>query len=342
MQQLGIAAMTISGSLHDLAKAAATRLDRLSRLGDRYSFEDRSEGRPLLVYMLIGYKKALWPFVLPRFRAAIPPETDVCLVSPGLEDPEIAGLAAGEGWSYLATSTNDVSLAQNICLSLHDSARLVCKVDEDMFLLPDTIAQTMGAYLDLRDSGVANPGFMAPVIPLNGLCYRWLLERLDLLDAFEAEFGVARMATSGAPIHVDTRAAEWIWRRTSPLEATAARLSGLEPGYLYCPVQFSIGTIVFERSFWEEIGMLPVHRRRRAMGASTLGGDEAYLCKAAVENARPGVVTTRALAGHFSFGPQFAGMSAVLEASPELFRPPVAKRSLEISAAGPGPAVSGW
>lgn len=313
--------MAVVRAVQEAVKAAVTRAGRYSRLTDRYAFDDRRRGAPLLVYVLIGYKPALWPYVEPRIAAAIPPGADVCCVSPGMHSAEVAAIARRNGWSCLSTATNDVSLAQNICLGLHPGATFVCKIDEDMFLLPDTISRTLAAYRELKASGVADPGFMAPVIPLNGVCYRWTLRRLGLLQAFEAQFGPARLATADLPIQSDPAAARWIWRRTAPLEATAARLAGASTRYLYCAVQFSIGMIVFERAFWDEIGMLPVHRLRLAKGASTLGADEAYLCKAAVERSRPGVVATDALAGHFSFGPQYAGMAELLKQEPELFEP---------------------
>jgi hypothetical protein len=88
---------------------------------------------------------------------------------------------------------------------------------------------------------------------------------------------------------------------------------------LLCPIQFSIGLIAFERMFWESIGYLAVYRRRLLIGLNTLGADEAYICSRALETSRPGVVTTAAVAGHFSFGPQYSGLKPLLDDRPELF-----------------------
>ena len=52
---------------------------------------------------------------------------------------------------------------------------------------------------------------------------------------------------------------------------------------------------------------------------STLGGDEACLCAAAMVYSRPIVVTTAAVAGHFSFGPQYSAMRDLLCSNPEIF-----------------------
>ena len=232
-----------------------------SRLHDRVAFDDRRTGAAVLVGMLAGYKPDLWRFVMPRFRAALP-EADVCIISPGLRHEGLANLCRREGWSYLSTATNDVALAQNICYRLHDGAKMIVKLDEDMFLLPDTITALLAAYRDIKADGVVDPGFVAPMIPLNGFCYRHLLEMLGLLDAYEAAFGRARLATSGLAVHTDPAAARWIWERTAPLAVTAARLDALPRRVLLCPIQFSIGLIAFERRFWEQIGYLAVHRRR--------------------------------------------------------------------------------
>jgi hypothetical protein len=156
------------------------------------------------------------------------------------------------------------------------------------------------------------------MIPVNGFCYRYLLKMLGLLGEFEQRFGRARVAVSGVPIQTDPAAAIWMWERTAPLEETAARLSAT-PRTLLCPIQFSIGLIAFERSLWDAIGHFPVFRRRLLAGQSTLGADEAHICSKAVGLSRPGVVTTRAFAGHFSFGPQYAAMRSLAETAPSLF-----------------------
>ncbi|HUB45653.1 MAG TPA: hypothetical protein VMB73_11765 [Acetobacteraceae bacterium] len=305
-------------SLYNGLKDRATSLDRLSRLHDRFRLDDRRRGRPVLVCLLAGYKPQLWPFVIPRMKASLP-EADVCILSPGLRNARLAELCSVEGWSYLSTATNDVSLAQNVCYNLHPAASMIVKLDEDMFLLPETIRNTLTEYTRMTEEGALHPGCVAPVIPLNGFCYRHLLELLGLLGEYESRFGIARMATSGISLQTDPAAATWIWEKTTPLSTLAKRLAAEPIRWLPSPIQFSIGLIAFERAFWEEIGYFPVYRRRLLVGASTLGGDEAYLCAKAVETSRPVVVTTAAVAGHFSFAPQYAAMKTLLDSRPEMF-----------------------
>jgi hypothetical protein len=309
---------SLASTIYRSLKAGLTAIEDYSRLHDRFSFDDRRSNCRILVCMLAGYKPDLWQFVMPRFRAALP-EADVCIISPGLHSERLSIVCGREGWSYLSTATNDVALAQNVCYRLHGSAEMIVKLDEDMFVLPNTISSVLTEYHTIKAEGIIDPGFVAPMIPLNGFCYRYLFEMLGLIDEYEAKFGRARLATSGLAVHTDAVAARWIWERTAPLAKTAARLAQLEPLRLFCPIQFNIGLIAFERRFWEDIGHLAVHRRRLLMGLDTLGGDEAYLCARAVESSRPAVVTTAALAGHFAFGPQYAGLKAFLDGRPELF-----------------------
>ena len=122
---------------------------------------------------------------MPRLRLALP-DADVCVVSPGLRLDSLAELCRSEGWSYLSTATNDVALAQNVCYRLHPDASMIVKLDEDMFLLPATISTLLTEYQSIRRQGAVDPGFVAPMIPLNGFCYRHLLEMLGLLEEYEA------------------------------------------------------------------------------------------------------------------------------------------------------------
>jgi hypothetical protein len=312
-------APAVSGNLAKWVNAMTRRL----KVTDQFHFDDRRSGSPVLVCMLAGYKPELWRFVMPRFERALP-DADVCLVSPGLRNGTLSDLSRRAGWSYLSTATNDVSLAQNVCYRLHAKAELIVKLDEDMLLVPDSLSALISQYRGIKAQGIVDPGFVAPMIPVNGFCYRPLLEILGLLDEFEARFRRARIAYSGTPIQDDPAAACWMWERTAPLEQTARRLAAKPVRTLFCPIQFSTGLIAFERSFWEMIGHLPVCRRRLVFGLGTHGADERHISAQAFGTSRPGVITTGALAGHFAFEAQHAGVIPLMERRPELFAPSTA------------------
>jgi hypothetical protein len=301
------------------AKAVAMDVRRRSNLSDTYRFVDRRRNAATAVFVLAGYKPQLWPFVFPRLECAMPEEADVCIMTAGKQDDQLQALAEQNGWSYLATRTNDICLVQNIALNLHPAAERIVKVDEDMFVTRGTIRDCLDYYSTVKASGIVNPAFVAPTINVNGVCHRSLLERLDLLEEFETEFGVARVCTLGTALTDRADAAKWMWQKTAPLETTLDRIRDDGAPMLMAPVQFSIGLIVIERSFLEDINLLPVRWHMLMMKESTLGADEEYLCRMAVFFARPIVVCPHALAGHFSFGRQYAGMLQFLAEHPEVF-----------------------
>ena len=314
-------ARSITTQAYGAVKRAARAADAYSKFHDRVSFDDRRMQSDLLITVLAGYKQDLWPLVMPRLKTAVATVggADVCFVSPGKRDQALAELCKSEGWSYLSTATNDVSLAQNVCLKLHDRAQWIVKLDEDMFLLPRTIIDIVDEYKRIKAEGRVDPGFVAPMIPLNGFCYRPLLRSLGLLAEYESRFGTAQLGTSGLPIHTDPLAARWIWEKTTPLEDLPERLSTMPSEDLLSPIQFSIGIIVFERAFWEQFSYFNVSRRKLLAGMNTLGGDESHICASAMIHSRPIVVTSKTAAGHFSFGGQYAGMIDLMRAKPALF-----------------------
>lgn len=312
--------MTITGRIYDRLKCRLDGLRRSANLTDDYVLKDRRSGSRQLVVMLAGYKQPLWPFVFPRFAQAVPPGADVCIVSAGKFDPEINELAEEHHWSYLSTKTNDVSLIQNVAIRLHPEADTIIKVDEDIFLTPQTLSETIAYHGAVKSQGIVRPSATAPMLNVNGVCYRPLLRQLGLLEAYERQFGTARCATIGIRATDDAEAARWIWAHTAPLEQTAAKLRRAAEPELMAPVQFSIGVIVFDRCFWDEIGFFPVKRHQIAMRRSTLGADEEYICRMAMFYARPIVICQHALAGHFSFGSQYAGMLELLKSEPTYFQ----------------------
>jgi hypothetical protein len=243
------------------------------------------------------------------------------VVPAGKFDQTLADMSERNNWSYLSTKTNDVSLVQNVAINLHKNAKTIVKIDEDVFVTPDTIRDTLAYFREVCAGGIVNPGFVSPMLNINGVCHRPLMKQLELLEAYESRFGVARIGTLGSAATDSAEAARWIWENTLPLEVTAKKLRRTQTPELMTPVQFSIGLIVFKRSFWEEIGYFPVRRHLLALKMTTFGADEEHICKMATYLSRPGVICEHAFAGHFSFHRQYQGMLEFLKERPESFQP---------------------
>jgi hypothetical protein len=281
----------------------------------KYTFINRQTGAPAVVVVLIGYKPKLWRPVVTRLHRALTSDPslagqlDVCLVTPGMLKPEVAAIAERYGWSYLHTEANRVALAQNVAVKLHPKASLIYKLDEDIFL-PDFFFREMQAgYARVKEEGRYKIGFCAPLLNVNGYSYIPFLERLGLAEEYRREFGELMHAAHGVRIQHDPAACRWIWEHTLPFDRTAGQI--LEQGFRYTtiPHRFSIGAILVERPFWDEMGGM---YNTLAGGPKALGTDEDHLCRDCVGLSHVMICFEHILAGHFSFGPQDAGMQPLL------------------------------
>jgi len=297
-------------------RALAGLVRRRNITGASY-FVDRSTGSHAVAVILAGYKPYLWDITLARLERFLPPEIDVCLVSPALRSGPLEALAERRGWSYLSTRANYVSLAQNLAIARHPDARWVVKLDEDIVIGEGFFERLLAAYGRVVAEGHYRPGFCAPVLNVNGFSYLRFLQTMGLEAAYRERFGDLRLATGEIPATNDGEAALWLWRHSLPFDEVAARFAAQPPAFSTVPHRFSIGAILFEREFWDSFGGLLV---RPPAGA--LGVDEASICRKCVDMSRAMVVAHDVFAGHFSFSAQEAFMREhVEELRPELALP---------------------
>jgi hypothetical protein len=287
------------------------RARRHTGFSGRAKFTDRASGSHSVVLVLAGYKEWLWPYTLDRLPRVAPDDVDICLVSAGKQHPGLEAMAEEHGWSYLWSPRNSVALVHNLGVESHPEARWVFKLDEDI-LLPDGYFATLhDGYRRIVGEGMYHPGFCAPVLNVNGFSYLTFLETMGLSDEYRSEFGELRRAIDGNAIYANAAAARWIWERTLPFDAVARRFAEQEFAYSTVPHRFSIGAILYERAFWEEIGGIFAHPI-----AGRLGADEADLCRQCEHRSRPMAVIHNVLAGHFSFWPQEGVMRELLDERP--------------------------
>lgn len=296
------------GVVHGAQQGMQRRVD----FGGEHRFVDRGTGAEQLVVILAGYKPYLWPFTLERIERAMPAGVDVCLASSAVEAPELDALCDRRGWSRLVTRDNSVALAQNLAIRHHPLARYVHKLDEDVVIGPGYFEAMLDGYRRVARDGRFTPGFCSPLLNVNGFSYRLFLDALGLADEYRATFGELRQASVGVRAHHDGQAARWLWERTLPFDAVAARVR--EGGFAYStvPQRFSIGAIVMERDLWQAMRGFAVNPYHDRGGT---GEDEIQICETCTTLSRAMVVLHHVLAGHVSFGPQEAAMRAAL---PEL------------------------
>ncbi len=109
------------------------------------------------------------------------------------------------------------------------------------------------AYLNLKEEGL-DIGFVAPVLNVNNVSFYHFLKTLNLLEEYSKIFEKPIFAKHGTKqrIWYEPEVTKWIWERSLPLNKIAEIFAEKNKGlyeYEYIPVRFSIGCILFERTF---------------------------------------------------------------------------------------------
>ena len=162
------------------------------------------------------------------------------------------------------------------------------------------------------------PGVMAPLLNVNGYSNIRILEKLNLKEVYSSKFEEPKYAAGpDRKLESDPKVAKFFWGEGGyvPQIDELNRILWKEEKKEYaCPIRFSIGAILFERSTWERMGYFQVNRSTNAMGV-----DEAQLCTYCCLSSRALMVSDNIIAGHFSFGPQTADMKSYYEEHKDIF-----------------------
>jgi hypothetical protein len=147
-----------------------------NNLRGKYSFDDFSHASDVACIVLAGYKPYLYPYVFPRLKRFAPRDMDICIVTAGKCVEPLQELCRENGWSYISTKDNNVALAQNIAINCLPHAKLVFKLDEDIFVTEGFFSKMLAAR-DHALKGEYLPGVIAPILPVNGYGHLHVLKR---------------------------------------------------------------------------------------------------------------------------------------------------------------------
>lgn len=282
-------------------------------LSSEHRFVDRSTGSERLCIVLAGYKEPLWDNVFSRLAYAAPEDMDICIMTSGLENEQLARIAEENGWSYLSTEVNHLSLIQNLAIELHPSAQWIFKLDEDMFLPKTFFEPLIETYGLVERDSYYQPAFVSPLINVSCYGHIRLLEKCGLIDDFRSTELSDVKITDG--IHhnkrvlEDAAVARYLWGETQPVlrdvDELTKRFMMDDLSYTICSTRYSIGAILFTRDAWEEFGKFPLTFVGSDFG---LGDDEEHICHYACFTGRAMVVSENVIAGHLGYGPQTKGM----------------------------------
>ena len=293
------------------------------RLSDTNYFIDRRKNSTFLLIILAGYKPYLFEDVFARVKAFAPKQFDICITSSGLFDETLNQIAAENGWSYLSTAQNNIPLAQNMAIMLHEKAEFIYKMDEDIFVTAGTFETLLKTYRHVLRYGHYNIGFVAPLIPINGYGHIRVLEKLGLLETYERIF--ERTLYGAQPdrmIEKSPEVAKLFWGEgeiVPSIDDMNKTFQAQEISYSICPVRFNIGLILFYRNFWKTMDgwELP------PSGTAGLGIDEVQISVFCVVGSLAMVIAENSVVGHLSFRQQNAAMKEYYLAHREKFRCPI-------------------
>ncbi|RHP47295.1 hypothetical protein [Clostridium sp. AF32-12BH] len=286
-----------------------------------HTFIDRSKHRKDLCIIIAGYKPYLYQDVFERLVRFMPEDMDVCIASSGVFSAELERIASKQGWSYLSTKRNCVTLLQNVAILKHPEAEYIYKIDEDIFVTEHCFEQMKETFLKVERDGLYDVGFVAPLLPINGYCHLRILDKLNLKQEYATKFERPIYASySTRMIEKSPEVAKFFWGEGGyiPSIDELARCFGKESfSYSACPVRFSIGFILMRREFWESMGMWKVFAESPCMGV-----DEEQICSECIIRSKAMIVAENAVAGHLSFGQQNVAMKQYYEEHRDRFRCP--------------------
>lgn len=291
-------------------------LKRIWCLAD-FQFENRQKGLKKLCYVLSGYKEFLWDSIFERLVRFIPEDLEVCILSSGVKSNKLSKIAKKNGWSYLYTSINDITLIQNIVISIFPDAEWIYKMDEDIFVTRNCFENMLRTYQRIEAQEPYHIGFIAPLIPVNGYGYIHILNYLKKLNVYEKKFGRAICGGNfESMIEKESKTAEFMWGENAeiPVLDELNHIFSKNQVYSVCGVRFSIGFILFKPKIWEDMGGFTVS------GDKDLGVDEIELCQYCIIHSLAMIIAENSVVGHFSFGKQTEGMKKLYHERPDLFQ----------------------
>lgn len=266
-------------------------------------FIDRSKGYNKLLIVLAGYKHFLYDVFFDRLESYLDKDIDVCILTSGKWDDVTAEICEKNGWSYLSSVRNNVSLIQNVAIKNHPNAEYIFKLDEDILLTEGFFGKLFDAY-SFAENGEYEPAFMAPLIPINYYGFVPIVKRLHLENEFTHRFAELKYKPKEILIDViqkNTDFAKFMWGEGAfvpSIDELNNIFSKNDSTSYPCTVRFNTGAILFNRKTWYRMGYFKVD------STTGMGDDEKQINEFGIANSQPLLVTHNTVVGHFSFGPQ--------------------------------------
>ena len=280
--------------------------DWLKLTGDKRAdnvFINRKKNYDKLLFVLAGYKPYLYEDVFFRVKLFAPKDMDICLISSGLFDGELNRIAKENGWSYLSTVRNCLTMAQNIAVALHPKAQWLYKMDEDIFVTKHCFDTLLETFCKIFQRDTYNISFVAPLIPINGYGHVRILQKLGMVGVYEKLFEkVKYAAVSNRMIGYSPDVAKFFWGEGGyipSIDYMDEEFNRQDFAYSPCPIRFSIGFMLMHRDIWNLMGGWRVPDEGSGMGL-----DEDQINQFCIMYSFAMIVSENTVVGHLSFGQQ--------------------------------------
>lgn len=304
--------------IYKIVNVLNKKIERSRSFTNNYVFDNRQKKSENLILIVAGFQPYYWDEVFSRvqYSADIFAEgIDVCVCIPqGL--PEAKSILQEKckklGWSCLYLKRDLLAQAQNVAIKLHPAANYIFKIDEDILLSKDYFYRLKKAYLNVKGKIPYPIGFMGPLINVNAYCSLQFLKSIGALEEYENRFGAYEVHgwedDSHNKIHKSPEVGEFLWEKSTPFDQMAEHISNINNGkFSLSPVRYSIGAILFTRSFWDSIGFFKVG------GLKNMGVEETQVCAFCMVHFFPIVVAEDVFVGHLGFYSQKEACRKFLE-----------------------------
>ena len=131
-----------------------------------------------------------------------------------------------------------------------------------------------------------------------GMDIMFFLDSINVREEFEETFGKQFFTDNfqDAIVHKDSKVAIWLWEHSLPFDRVADYIRKTYHGKRgLCSLRFSVGAVMFDRKFWEDLGYFDV----RFIGGMAL--EEEQMNAYCINNMRSIIIAEDVLVGHLGF-----------------------------------------
>ena len=302
-------------------KYHAVGFSEYSKTGDDvFHYSVPEEYKKNAMMLLTGYKPYLYDLVFDRIEKFLPDDFDLYIVTAGVgKQKRIEDFAKKMDAEYIMyQQSNNSGEAMNACVaSIAQEGKhykYLLKCDEDIFITEHSIETMVECYE--KAETVCMPGFIAPLLNVNGNCYQKILADYGKTDEWISRFGKIKYGNWNDYMEIEgsESAARFMWGEDGIIPGIDSmnRDYQIDGGddFMFAKTRYSIGMVLMS---------FPLFIKRGMFSAFNGHVDDEYALNSLFALGYPPVICCKTLCGHFSFFGQVNGMKTFLDEHPENF-----------------------